>query len=357
MAYSQSKVKSWRRCQKQFALRHDYAPDGFELVRRVPKLALTRGSWMHSLQEAHHREWAGLKGKNADWEKVQKANEAKFNAYFDEDKAELGDLPGETRRLFESYLRHWRTNDEDRYKVALLHDGSPAIEFAVESSLSRWGIGDPFKGRLDLLVEDLEYGGLWIWDSKWVRTIPDIDDRMMSPQALLYSWALIRDDYDIRGFLYNYGRTKAPTIPRVLKRPAGQLSMAAKMDTDYYTYLSAIRDAHGKQWKHYARTVYRDKLISLKHRDKLWFRRERVPIERPRIKQALAEFIVSVRQIEKRGSPQQAPRSYFYNCSHFCDYHDLCVSEFRGLNIKPLIKAKYELVPERYTEEESLLVA
>jgi hypothetical protein len=40
-----------------------------------------------------------------------------------------------------------------------------------------------------------------------------------------------------------------------------------------------------------------------------------------------------------------------------CDYHDLCVAEFQGLNIKPLIRDRYELVPERYSDEESLLVA
>lgn len=356
MAYSQSKIKSFRRCQKQYAFRHDYAPEGKELVPRVPKLALNIGSWLHELQAAHHRRWAGLKGKGTNWEKVQKQQERKFYAYFEEDREELGDLPAETRRLFTSYLRFWAGHDEDRYRVATLHDGSPAVEFMVEVPLTRWGIDDPFKGRLDLLVEDLEYGGLWIWDAKWVTRIPDRDGRMMSPQALLYAWALQKMGYDIRGFVFNYGRKKAPTVPHVLKRPAGQLSLAAKMDTDYYTYLSAIRDNHGKQWKHFARTVYRQKLISLKHRDKLWFRRERIPVDKARMRQALTEFLVSVKQIERRVDPLKAPRTWLdYDCPRWCDYHDICVAEFTGLNIEPLVKARYKLESARYSEEEVVL--
>lgn len=356
MAYSQSAVKSWRRCQKQYAFRRDYAPEGKELVPKVPKLALNRGSWMHELQQAHHRRWAGLEDSSADWEAVQAKNVRKFNAYFEEDREELGDLPAETRRLFRAYLRHWG-EDEERYEVATLHDGSPAVEFTIEIPLTQWGIRDPFKGRTDLLVRDLEYGGLWVWDAKWVKRIPDIDDRMMSPQALLYAWGLRRLDYDVQGFLFNYGRTKAPTIPRVLKRPAGTLSLAKKIDTDFYTYAMAIKKLHGKKWQFMARTYYKDMLIYLKGKDKAFFRRERVPVDEARIKQAVAEFLISVKQIERRAKPHQAPRSYFYNCSHFCDYHDLCVTEFNGLNIQPLIKNRYQLVPERYTEEEELLVA
>jgi hypothetical protein len=357
VAHSQSSIKSWRRCQKQYAFRRDYAPEGKELVRRAPKLALRRGDWMHKLQEAHHRAWAGVK-KGSDWEQVHEKMTAKFNAYFDEDKEELGDLPTECDRMFRAYLRNWEANDAERYTVAQLPDGGPAIEFIVEAPLSKWGIKEPFKGRIDLMVEDHEYGGLWVWDAKWVRRIPDVDDRMMSPQSLLYPWALKKQyDIDLAGFVYNYGRTKAPTIPRVLQRPAGQLSMAKNIDTDYMTYLRAIHQQHGDRWKFYARTTYRDVLIRLKHRDKLWFRRERIPIDAARMKQAVVEFIVSARQAQHRSSPAQAPRTYLYNCGHAnagCDYHDLCVTEFKGLNIAPLIRDRYELVPERYIEEDLL---
>jgi len=354
-AFNQSGVKSFRRCQKQYAFRHDYAQEGLELVRRAPKLTLHRGSWMHALQQAHHRQWAGLPD---DWEETHEQWTARFNRLFDEEKDELGDLPAECERLFNTYLRRWR-EDYDTYKVARLHDGSPGVEFVVEVPLEKWGLQSPFKGRIDLLVKDREYGGLWIWDHKWVRGIPDIDERMMSPQALMYAWALRRQGYQIKGFVYNYGRTKPPTIPHPVYG-GRQLSTAKKIDTTFDVYVQAIKDLHGDHWKFYAKGMYRDMLIRLKHREQLWFRRERVPVETERIRQALREFIVTARQIERRPNRTVAPRTYLYTCPRHCDYHDLCVAEFQGLDIAPLIRQRYDFVPERYdadAETTDLLVA
>ena len=68
---NQSRIKMFRRCQKQYSFRYDYAEDGLELVPKVPKVQLRRGSWLHALQEAHNREWAresGFKIKYTPWE-------------------------------------------------------------------------------------------------------------------------------------------------------------------------------------------------------------------------------------------------------------------------------------------------
>lgn len=367
---NQSKVKMYRRCQKQFAFRYDYAPAGRELIPKKKKLPLYRGSWMHALQQALHHQWAGIEefefpfgeGKQkimlegTSWEDVQEQLTDQYDRLFDEEKEDLGDLPDETERLFKSYLRFW-DQDQETYSVAL-YDGEPMIEFLLEAPIP--GLkGMPFKGRLDLVVEDDEYGGLWVWDAKWVRNIPAPDERMMSPQSLLYVWVLrYKLGLDVRGFVYNYGRTKPPTIPRVLKRPAGILSTAQKMDTDYYTYLRAIQELHGKQAKRFIHDYYFDKLQQLRGREALWFRRERIPIEEDRIEQALREFKVSATQMRDRPAPKAAPRSYFYNCRFGCDYHELCVAEFTGLNIEPLIKHNYEVVSERYNDpKEDLLDA
>jgi len=346
---NQSKVKLWRRCQKQFAFRYDYAPDGKELVPRIPKVQLTRGTWLHDLIEAHFREEAGW---DDDWREVHERHVDLFNTFFDEEKEDLGDLPDETYRIFRNYLRFY-TKTESQYVTATLHDGEPAIEFVVEARLPD---GKTFKGRIDRLVEDTEYGGLWIWDHKWVKSVPDTDERMMSPQAPMYVWALQQMDYDTRGFLYNYGRTKPPTKPQRLQR--GGVSQRKNLDTDLATYVGALKEEYGDDWKRAAKLMYRDTLIRLKERDVLWFRRERVPVEEDRIKRCLNEFLISGDQIDSRVVREMAPRSYFFNCKFGCDYHALCVAEFTGLNIEPLIKQKYELVEERYaTSERDLLTA
>ena len=364
-AVNQSKVKMFRRCQKQFSFRYDYARKfggkrNQEMVPKRQKVQLYRGTWLHALLEAHHREWAVDSGFDPElvfpdephtWREVHANFEEEYDGLFEEEKEDLGDLPGDCERLFRGYLRFWG-DTEDQFTVARLSDGRPAIEFVVEASLGRWGIQSPFKGRIDLVVQDHEYGGAWVWDHKWVKRVPTADERMMSPQSIMYVWALRKQGLDARGFLNNYGRTKAPTIPRVLQR--GTLSMAQRMDTDYWTYLRAIKKLHGPQWKYYAKHVYREKLLSLRDRDVLWYDRQRFPIDDDRIRRCLQEFVVSARDIERRNKAHP-PRSYFYNCKFGCDYHDLCVAEFTGLDVEPLIQEDFQFVGERYEEEVDLM--
>jgi len=365
--YNQSRVKQFRRCQKQYAFRYDYpelfgGTAGQEMVPVQKKLPLYRGSWMHALQEGLHYQWAGVKkfkiqfgeGRSAikikgkTWEDVHEALTEQFDGMFEEEQDLLGPLPSECERLFRAYLRYWK-EDEAKYKVAVI-DGQPAIEYIMSCRLPNVR-GANFKGKLDLLVEDIEYGGLWNWDAKWVKTVPAPDERMMSPQATQYVWALREEGLDIRGFVYNYGRTKPPAEPQVLVR--GTLSLRKNMDTDIATYVAAMKRLHGKEWKKFI-PYYRTKLNELKGREALWFRRERIPVEPERIERGLLEYEATVRNIQARDK-EDTPRSYFYNCKFSCDYHDVCCAEFQGLDISPLVKANYQFTGERYSGEEDLL--
>jgi hypothetical protein len=350
-AWNQSRIKMFRRCQKQYSFRYDMAAKmgldaSREMIPKRKKVQLYRGTWLHALIQALMLEWAEV-GDVKTWQEVHEGFVEEFEGLFDEEKDELGDLPNDVMRLFSAYLRFWK-EDTDRYSVAM-DDDDPLIEFVVEESLKKYGIDQPFKGRIDLVVEDNELGGLWIWDHKSVGRIPSDDERMMSPQNAMYVWALRRAGYDIRGFVYNYMRTKAPAIPRVLR--SGTLSMAQRMDTDYYTYVQAIKDLHGARWKEYAKAVYRGKLLQLRERDRLWFLRQAIPVETHKIQEALREFVITVRDIERRNQ-KYPPRSYFYSCRWNCEYHDLCVAEYAGLDIDDMVKHDFTFEDERYTEPE-----
>lgn len=357
-AYNQSRVKLYLRCRKAYWFRYDTHP-GKELVPKRESLPLKKGSWMHELQAAHWRYQAGI-GKG--WEAKNEEMAKKFDRLFEEEKEKYGDLPTVCERLMAGYVRRWR-DEADRYRIATLPDGSPAVEFVVEVPLDKWGISNPFKGRIDILVEDLEYGGLWIRDSKWVRTIPGPDERMMSPQNLLYVWGCRRAGLPIKGFLYDYGRTADPTVPRILKRGnrktgalAGHVSLA-KCDTTLSQYLATMIDAHGKaEAKRLIKTYYADKLRELRERDILWYRRERIPVEPERIKRGLAEFITTVKEIQQRKTKGAVPRTYLYNCKFTCGYHGPCVAQFQGLDIKSMLKRQFTVEEETYTAEENELV-
>jgi hypothetical protein len=197
------------------------------------------------------------------------------------------------------------------------------------------------------LVRDLEYGGYWIRDAKWMKSIPGPDERMMSPQNIMYAWALRSLGWDIRGFIYDYGRTKPPAVPYILKN--GTVTTRRNLDTDVLTYLRAIRKAHGKHWKSHARTIYKAKIKELKAREVLWFDRQRIPLDGPRMENGFKEYLEAVRQIQIRGEPV---RNYIYTCKFGCSYHDPCVAAFQGLDIEHLIKSSFHVEPEKYRVEE-----
>ena len=134
--------------------------------------------------------------------------------------------------------------------------------------------------------------------------------------------------------------------------------MAAKMDTDYATYLSAIKQQHGARWKQFAKHYYLPKLKDLKGREALWFDRQRIPVEDERILRTLREYLTTVKDIMGREKRREyVPRSYFYNCKWGCEYHDLCAAEYQGLDILPLVRDGFEFVGERYEREGDLLNA
>lgn len=313
---------------------------------------------MHKLQEAHTLWQAkiplpmvirrGKKTITADahgWEEAHEILTKEFDRLFDEEREKYGPLPNECERMFLGYLRRWK-DDADKFRLATLHDGSPAIEFLVEWPLKKFGVKAPFKGRVDIMVEDLEYGGLWIRDAKWMKVIPGPDDRMMSPQNIMYSWVGRKMGYDLRGFIYDYGRTKAPTIPRILKN--GTVSVAKSMDTDVSTYLQQIKEAHGDRWRDWL-NHYKPKLRELKEREVTWFDRERIPIEGPRMRQGFLEYVYACQEIENRGRPI---RTFMRGCRWDCEYYEPCVAQFQGLDISGLMSSQFTLEDERYSLDE-----
>jgi hypothetical protein len=232
--------------------------------------------------------------------------------------------------------------------------GVPAVEFIIEVDLSPFGVEGKFKGRIDLMVVDNEYEGNWIWDAKWMKKIPPPDERMMSPQNPLYVWGVEKTyDIDVRGFVYNYGRSKAPTVPHVLKR--GSLSVAKKIDTDQMTYPPSDQGHPRRRLAEMAPVLQGEAPRSEGARADVVR-----PSAHPGRDRTSAQDAPRVRGLSKGYSARETridyvPRSYFYNCRFNCEYHGPCVAEYQGLHIEPLIKDGFMFEEERYGKEEDLL--
>lgn len=94
-----------------------------------------------------------------------------------------------------------------------------------------------YDGRVDMIIEDIRYGGYFIWDHKSAGVM-DTDDKVLhlDEQVLGYMWALRTQlEIDIRGFYYVQYRKDYPHPPALLtRRYKGKMfSTNAEQATNY----------------------------------------------------------------------------------------------------------------------------
>ena len=215
MKISQSKLKTFRRCPKQYEYKYI---EGLEPTRKSVPLAL--GNWIHSKLEAHY--------KGEDWLETYGELTHKFNGFLAEEKEHYGDLPAISARLMNGYMDFWEEEDKNLEIISVEED------FEVDI-----GKGLLFKFKPDMIVKDKRDGVISCWDHKSNKTLPDTEWRNTDIQSTLYLWALNQLGIKVDQFIFNYIRTKPPTVPRMTK--AGRMSKV-KIETDYPTLKSFIEE-------------------------------------------------------------------------------------------------------------------
>lgn len=241
-----SMLKTYLSCPKAGQYKYAERLKGRRLTSRDQPLQ--RGTWVHELLQTHY--------EGGDWRETHDRNTRKYNTLMDEEKEALGDLPTEAARLMRSYLWHYGANKDDPlhgWNVLGAEQTFEAVWPDSEDGL------DIYRCRVDLLVED-EYGKI-IVDHKTHKALPDMTFRILDAASPLYIWAARESGHDVRGFLWNYIKTKPPTKPELVYvgKPQERLSTKA-IDTDWPTYARAIKE-YGLD---HTAEPYRSRLRSLK---------------------------------------------------------------------------------------------
>lgn len=244
-----SMLKAYLACPKQAQYKYAERLKSKVVTRRDQPLR--RGTWVHELLQAYY--------ERKDWKAVHAANTAKFNRLMDVEKEELGDLPTECLRLFKSYLWHYGANREDPFhgwRILGVEKTFEAVWPDSEDGL------DIYRCRVDLLVEDAY--GLLIVDHKTHKTLPSHTFRTLDAASPLYIWAARESGYDVRGFEWNYIRTKVPTTPKMVYVGTKRERLSeAVIDTDYPTYVRAIKsfglDPYADPYYTKAKSLYRQR--------------------------------------------------------------------------------------------------
>lgn len=311
-----SMIKTFRRCPRQAKYKY--------VERLKPKVLgkpLRRGTWIHSLLEAKY--------KGEDWEEDHERQTKKFHLLFDEEKEAMGDLPNEMYRLMKSYLWHYKIDD---WKV---HE----VEFTLEAELPD---GSLYRGKIDLLIED-QYG-LWIVDHKSHARLPDLSFRLLDAQSALYVWAAHKNKIPVQGHIWNYIKTKPPTVPQQLKR--GGLSKRT-IDTDFPTFLAALRQ-YGEDPQNHKRMLRYLKSQRYEHgaiQTSPFFQRSILEKTKPMLLQVAQEAYTTHKRMHSYPfhDDRQIERVPDRSCTFSCSYTDLCTVELFGGNGDQIRRTRYNV--------------
>lgn len=319
ISVSWSEAKTRQRCEKQWA--YKYLDD---LEPKAKKRAPYLGNWLHRALETHYGQ--------GDWKIGHKEYLKEWNSLFEEEREELskkhGPLPQAVRRIIKSYLWYWK---HDGWKVL-------AAEYEFEIEIGFFKVNGvkvivQAKGKIDLIIEDDE-GNRWVIDHKSTSQIPDQNAfHAMDPQLMLYPVGAKPKFGRIVGIIYNYIKSKPPTIPQLTKK-TGQISRR-QIVTDYPTALKFLKD------NGYDPADFSDFLRPLRRESRL-LKRYRLPRERKVTEQILKDFIATAREIYLSRKRTSHVRNITKDCRTMCAFHDLCRGELNGFDMSHLRKTAFE---------------
>lgn len=289
--FSQSKIKTYRRCPKAYDYKYNQG-----LTRRASPATLARGIVIHDMLDAR------VMGKDP-MERLEEYRKS-YDLLW-EDEAESYSTPDDILSLYTRYCKFWAGENLD-------YQGLSEIEVRAEYQ------GMMFKGIIDKLPKDPQ-GRVWVSDHKTHKIIPDEATRFSDIQTVLYFWARREEGHRVDGILWDYIRTKPPTVPALLK--AGGLTRRKDTDCDYDTWMKAILD-NKLDPKDYQVELERSK-------SKVFFQRMYLPKPgEDLIKEVVKDFFDTAREIK---NAESFPRNMTRDCKS-CFSYPICALEVRGMD-------------------------
>lgn len=318
-----SKVKCWRSCNKKY----EYAYVRNLQAKRKPA-AMFRGTILHEMLEA--RDTKGNCPKSA--QDVFLKYQEQYGQLFESEREFYGErFMDDIWRIYRGYVRTYKDNS---WRVQ-------STEGKVQTQLTS---KIEFEGHYDLAV--LASRRRWLVDRKSHKVIPTAEERFNNFQLLLYAEAWNREhprSNQVDGIIWDYIRTKAPTIPEVLK--SGALTRRKDLDTDVFTYRKAIRDNELDEDAY--TLVLRD--IEQRSIDR-FYQRVSLPIPSKEITKIVVDEFVQTAEMMR--TSKHFPRNATYTCNR-CEFYSLCTAELSGINAKFVEKSDYEEREEDTRETEA----
>lgn len=238
---SLSATRAYQRCPQLYT--YQYIE---RLRKRDRAVALDLGSLIHDYLENYYRglqEGAGASEAHEgaqytirkNWSgKLRSLAEAAYLAGNEELALEIRDLGKRTIDISSRYFQARGQADAERYMVLLVEQ--PLTTMLTDTLRSR--------GKVDLVTQDRETGRTQLWEHKSAKNIPDEAGKLRDLQTLLYREQLaLLEDMQIDEVIWNYLRTKPPTVPKLVYVGKKNERMEfGNIDTTWEVYAQACRD-------------------------------------------------------------------------------------------------------------------
>lgn len=315
---SQSKIKLWRKCKYAAYLRYVLG-----LRKRVKARALQFGSLAHTMLEAN------IEGKNPFKALTKATTEQKL---FSSEREELEETAHDARLIMREYFEYYENDPIEYINVKkkkaeheIFVEIAPGIELQV---------------KLDAIGETEKHGKVLV-EHKTFKQLPSDDHRWRDIQSNIYK----RVDEELKlglvGTLWDYIRSKPPTMPLLLKN--GTIS-AKRLDT----LPSALKEFQAKSKNEVPKRL----MDAAEANRSKWFIRKVTPFRKATLKLILEDFIESARDMAQNLGTQRS-KSIDRHCD-WCEFEPICRAELTGGDTKFIIKKEYTNREQREKEIEEV---
>lgn len=330
----QSKVKTWRNCRRAFDWKYVQ-----NLQRRRVKRPFMFGKIVHRMVEAYGQEEDPMDVLG----EIEFADQKLFTA----EREMYGDIIADIGLIMEEYFRY----HHDGLRMLPVPDESGALRFAehefavpLEELVARADRarvrGIIFKGQVDGFGKTPNKLR-WLVEHKTHDNMPGEEERWRSVQAIVYRKAALHLGWvpALDGVCWNYIRSKAPTIPHVIKD--GSRLSNQQIVTLPSVVRKTLRDAKLKIEDHV------DHIRAAEASRDQYFHRVYSPVSSVVADNIFGGFVESACEM-RDSAGKRRDQNVGRHCS-WCDYEPLCRAELTGGDVDFVKQGEYTVEdPEAY---------
>jgi CRISPR/Cas system-associated exonuclease Cas4 (RecB family) len=310
---SNSKLSLWRRCHYAAHLRYVE-----KLQKRVKSRPLRFGSLAHDMLEADANGDDPMK-------KLKELSALEHKKLFASERDELKETADEVRWVMTDYFDYWENQGPASQQFTYLRRKGRAAEHEFTLPLVD---GINLTGKLDGLASGDKRQKLLV-ETKTFRSMAGDDHRWRNLQTNLYKWATDKLGVQVDRLVWNYIRSKPPTVPKVKKD--GSISLK-RLDT----LPSALRDFAERQDIKLPSLMLK---TAQNNRKNYFIRIFSAP--RPKTVKFLMADVVETAIDMSEGLGKKKAKTIDRHCE-WCEFEAICRAELTGSDRDFVIKREYE---------------